>query len=85
MFFNKVDLLDIKLKKGASVKEHFPECPGDDRDSIVAYFSEKYKALARKPENITIYPTCATDQETMNTVVTQMLQQLLAKQLKALF
>jgi len=85
MFFNKIDLLENKIAAGANVQEHFPEIKGNDRDSVVEYFSERYKSQVKKPENITIYPTCATDQETMNAVVTQMLGQLLAKQLKALF
>lgn len=87
LFFNKVDLLEIKLAAGLEATEHHPKCAGNDKALVVDYFTKVWTDVGLKcgVSKVDVYPTCATDQATMQVVVTQILQQLLAKQLAAMF
>ena len=73
LFLNKKDLLEEKIKSGRSpVRNHFPDCPGDDYESAEFYFRDLFVNKNPNPEVREIFPhvTCATNRENIKIVDT---------------
>ena len=73
LFLNKKDLLEEKIKSGRSpVRNHFPDCPGNDYESAENYFRDLFLDKNPNPEVRKIFPhvTCATNRENIKLVDT---------------
>ena len=88
LFLNK-DLLEEKIKSGRNpVSNYFPDCPGDDYETVEKYFRELFLAQNPNPEARNIYPhvTSSNDKLRIKVVETAVqvaiIDETLSKKLK---
>lgn len=73
LFLNKTDLFKAKLESGATIKNVFPDYPGDSNfktscEYVRTKFVDVCDPLTNKPKDIFVHFTCATDTDNVRHV-----------------
>jgi len=84
--FNKVDLLDIKLKENfVSFKDCYPDYSGDQtREGVLKYIEKMFRAVAPfklHQKYIVFFPGCALDQGLMKKIFEETKAQLIHRRI----
>ncbi|KAI9708203.1 MAG: hypothetical protein M1820_004157 [Bogoriella megaspora] len=88
LFLNKIDLFREKLLTGqSSLKAHFSDYTGDDRDTKTGqeFFADKFRNLVRQPgKDVYVHYTNATDTDLLKKTMASVQDMIVQRNLNAL-